>query len=161
MKRLALFIFVLLLIGCQKQKEDFNEKDLTIELNQFIDNWHKNAAEGDTAYFTKIAKNGIYIGTAKEELWTKEEFYNFAKKYFERGEAWDFKATERNIYFSNDYQYAWFDELLDTWMGTCRASGVLEKIGNEWKIAHYHLSMCVPNEVVKEVIDVIENEEKN
>jgi ketosteroid isomerase-like protein len=155
MKNLAIFILGLLFFGCQTQVEEIDENKLTVQLNQFIDEWHLNAAQADTAYFSKIAENGIYIGTAKEELWTKDEFFNFAKKYFERGETWDFKATERNIYFSKDHQYAWFDELLDTWMGTCRASGVLEKTGQEWKIAHYHLSMCVPNEVVREVIDII------
>jgi hypothetical protein len=45
---------------------------------------------------------------------------------------------------------AWFDEL-STQMKICRGSGVLVKIGNDWKIKHYVLSMTVPNENVEVV----------
>jgi hypothetical protein len=49
---------------------------------------------------------------------------------------------------------AWFDELLSTQMKICRGSGVLVKIGNDWKIKHYVLSMTVPNENVTEVVKI-------
>jgi hypothetical protein len=45
----------------------------------------------------------------------------------------------------NREKMAWFDEL-STQMKICRGSGVLVKIGNDWKIKHYVLSMTVPNE---------------
>jgi hypothetical protein len=38
---------------------------------------------------------------------------------------------------------------LSTQMKICRGSGVLVKIGNDWKIKHYVLSMTVPNENVR------------
>jgi hypothetical protein len=41
---------------------------------------------------------------------------------------------------------AWFDELLNTQMKICRGSGVLVKIGQEWKIKQYVLSMTIPND---------------
>ncbi len=127
---------------------------LKISLNKFIAQWHNDASIGNTAYFDKIAKNGIYIGTDATELWTKNKFYNFAKKFFEDDKAWDFKTKDRNIYLSEEKQYAWFDELLDTWMGDCRASGVLHKTNAEWEIEHYHLSVTVPNDIVKEFIEL-------
>ncbi len=46
----------------------------------------------------------------------------------------------------------WFDELLDTWMGTCRGSGVLEKNNKEWKIKQYVLSVTIPNDSIQKVI---------
>ena len=50
--------------------------------------------------------------------------------------------------------FAWFDELLDTQMKLCRGSGVLQKIDGKWKIAHYVLSIAVPNENVAELISI-------
>ncbi len=49
---------------------------------------------------------------------------------------------------------AWFDELLDTWMGVCRGSGVLVKNGDSWKIKQYVLSLTVPNSNIDEVIKI-------
>lgn len=122
-------------------------------INELLDNWHAAAAKGDyNGYFGKIAEDGRYIGTDATENWDKKAFAAFSKPYFDRGKAWDFKAVERNIYFSKNGKTAWFDELLDTWMKGCRGSGVLEKDGKEWKIKHYVLSMTVPNEITQEVL---------
>ncbi|OFY33865.1 MAG: hypothetical protein A2W91_09500 [Bacteroidetes bacterium GWF2_38_335] len=134
-----------------------NEDSVKKELNTFMDEWHKNAAEADTAYFEKISPKGIYIGTDITELWVRDEFFTWARKFFERKSAWDFKAKNRNIYLSSDPGFAWFDEVLDTWMGDCRASGVLKKYNGVWKIEHYQLSMAVPNEKTQEVIKIINN----
>ena len=122
-------------------------------INTLLDNWHVAAAKADyNGYFGKIAEDGHYIGTDATENWDKKAFAAFSKPYFDRGKAWDFKAVQRNIYFSKDGKTAWFDELLDTWMKGCRGSGVLEKEGKEWKIKHYVLSMTVPNDVTDKVI---------
>jgi len=127
--------------------------DETKIINMLLDNWHTAAAKGDhNGYFGKIAEGGRYLGTDATENWDKKAFDAFAKPYFDKGQAWDFKALERNIYFSKDGRTAWFDELLDTWMKACRGSGVLEKEGNEWKIKHYVLSMTVPNDAIDAVI---------
>jgi hypothetical protein len=42
-------------------------------------------------------------------------------------------------------------------MKICRGSGVLIKEGNTWKIAHYVLSMTVPNDNLDEVVKIKEN----
>jgi hypothetical protein len=122
-------------------------------VNELLDNWHAAAAKADhTAYFGMLSTDSHYIGTDATENWDKKAFDAFAKPYFEKGRAWDFKAVERNIYFSKDGKVAWFDELLDTWMKGCRGSGVLEKEGKTWKIKHYVLSMTIPNEVTEKVL---------
>ncbi|KGO83187.1 hypothetical protein Q763_04035 [Flavobacterium beibuense F44-8] len=128
------------------------EKEKAV-INQLLNDWHAAAAKADyNGYFDKIADDGIYIGTDAGENWDKKAFAAFSKPYFDKGRAWDFKAVERNIYFSKNGKTAWFDELLDTWMKGCRGSGVLEKQGGEWKIKHYVLSMTIPNEVTAEII---------
>jgi len=128
------------------------DSTLINSVDVFMDDWHKLASNADVAYFDKIANNGIYIGTDAIELWNRDEFVTWSEEYFENGKAWSFTATERNIYFSDDKRYAWFDELLNTQMGVCRASGVLKRKGDTWQIEHYHLSVAIPNEKMEEVI---------
>lgn len=155
MKKLFLFLSIAsigttLLIQKETPVNTNNEK---AAIDKLLTNWHIAAANGDyNGYFGKIANDGIYIGTDATENWDKKAFEAFSKPYFDKGKAWDFKAVERNIYFSKDGKTAWFDELLDTWMKACRGSGVLEKDGKEWKIKHYVLSMTVPNDVTDQVI---------
>ena len=134
------------------------DSTLVQSVNNFVDDWHSLASNADLSYFDKIADNGIYIGTDATELWNKEEFIQWSRKYFKRGNAWSFDTIERNVYFSKDKQYAWFDELLYTSMGVCRASGVLHKDNISWKIEHYHLSITIPNENIEEVKKVISKE---
>ena len=129
--------------------------DETKTINTFLDSWHTAAAKADyNGYFGKIAEDGIYIGTDATENWTKNEFEAFSKPYFEKGKTWDFKALQRNIFFSKDGKTAWFNELLDTHMKACQGSGVLEKTGKEWKIKQYVLSMTFPNEAIDDIIPV-------
>ena len=154
---IAVLITICLSTGCEQKSDQSAEVeadylDLKNTANTFIDQWHQDAANADMAYFEKMKEDGIYIGTDPTEYWTTEEFAIWSKKYFERGKAWDFKAQSRNIYIYDNGQMAWFDELLDTWMGTCRGSGVIEMTEEGWRIAHYHLSIAVPNEVTDELI---------
>lgn len=122
-------------------------------IHKVLDAWHEAAANADfQAYFDLMAEQSVFIGTDAMENWQREAFEAFSKPYFDQGKAWAFQARERNIYFSVDGSVAWFDELLDTWMGTCRGSGVLEKQGDSWKIRHYVLSITIPNEEVEPVI---------
>ena len=66
-----------------------------------------------------------------------------------------FTAVARNIYVDEALNIAWFDELLSTWMKICRGSGVLKKTdGGQWKIVHYVLSITIPNDNVKEVVQL-------
>lgn len=156
MKRycLALMIFVSLVTFGQTSKTE-TPADVKKKIEVILDNWHKAAAEANFQnYFEAIAEDGIFIGTDATENWNKTAFQAFAKPYFDRGKAWNFKALERNIYFSEDKKIAWFDELLDTQMKICRGSGVLVFLNGQWKIKHYVLSMTVPNENVDQVVEI-------
>ena len=122
-------------------------------IHEVLDAWHKAAAEADfQTYFDLMGEQSVFIGTDAMENWQRDAFEAFSKPYFDQGKAWSFKARERNIYTSDDGSIAWFDELLDTWMGTCRGSGVLAKQDNSWKIRHYVLSITIPNEEIEPVI---------
>ena len=132
------------------------------EVNEFIDAWHLAASRADaTKFFGSMADDAIYIGTDASERWTKNEFVAFAKPYFDRGKAWDFKARDRDVHVTSDKQNVWFSELLDTWMGVCRGSGVLVRTPLGWKIQQYHLSVTVPNAIIKDFIALVDNFEKS
>lgn len=123
------------------------------EVNKVLDAWHKAAADANfDAYFGLMTNDGVFIGTDAMENWQNLAFKEFSKPYFDRGKAWNFSAVERNIYVNDSNDFAWFDELLDTQMKICRGSGVLKRVDGNWKIAHYVLSIAVPNENVDELI---------
>lgn len=147
MKKITL---LLLFIGAFANAQTDKNK-----INQTLDAWHKAAAEVKfDAYFAALADDAIYIGTDATENWTKPAFKVWAKPYFDKKTTWSFKALERHIFFDKSGKIAWFDELLDTQMKICRGSGVLVKVGNEWKIQHYVLSMTVPNDEVDAVTKI-------
>ena len=117
-------------------------------VGQTIDQWHLAASEADySKYFDLMTTDAVFIGTDATENWQIGEFKAFAKPFFDRGKAWSFNTIERNIYSKNEVVY--FDELLSTQMGICRGSGVLKKENGSYRIAHYVLSIAVPNENVE------------
>lgn len=135
------------------------EAETRKQVNAFIDEWHDDAAHARLAYFDKMAKDSVYIGTDKTELWSRDQFKAWARRFFERKSAWAFKATSRNVYMSADAKFIWFDELLDTQMGVCQASGVIRKTDKGYEILHYQLSMAVPNDVGGKVTQLIREHE--
>ncbi|MEW7289292.1 nuclear transport factor 2 family protein [Aquimarina sp. 2304DJ70-9] len=147
MQRLILSFLLLFCSYCFAQQN--NDIDTTIE------KWHKAAAEANfEAYFGLMTNDAIFIGTDPTENWNYTDFKAFAKPYFDKGKAWSFSTLERNIFAENDAKTAWFDELLDTQMGICRGSGVLQKTAKGWRIKHYVLSIAIPNENVKEITEL-------
>ena len=137
------------------------DADFKAKVSAFIDSWHDDAKHARQSYFDKMAPEGVFIGTDKTELWKREQFREWAKPHFAKGRAWSFKALQRNVYMAPDRSYIWFDELLDTQMGPCQASGVIRNTGSGFQIEHYQLSMAVPNEVGKEVTAIIREHEAN
>ena len=155
MKQITILILSVLTFSFLQAQNKETEK-----LNKLMNEWHLAAtnANGDV-FFGFMDTDCIYIGTDAKERWTKDEFVQFAKPYFEKGKAWDFKSIERKFYFSKNKKTAWFNETLNTWMGVCRSSGVLEKSSGNWKLKHYHLSVTVPNEKIKKFIELVEKQD--
>ncbi len=129
------------------------------KIDKLITSWHQAASNADfNAYFNKMTLDAVFIGTDASENWNNKEFREFCKPYFDKGKAWSFTALERNIY-CKEKNIVWFDELLNTQMGICRGSGIVKKVNKEWKIAHYVLSITIPNDKINEVL-LLKKEEK-
>ncbi len=151
----VLFLLIGIRLTGQTMAEILMPDNIQTQLSAFLDDWHRNAGEGNhEAYIGAMTANGVFIGTDAKEYWTTSAFGDWCKPYFDRKKTWKFTAIQRNIYVGNDSNYAWFDELLDTKMGVCRGSGVLEKQEGLWKIAQYVLSPTVPNDIMKKVTDL-------
>ena len=138
MRVFLLIVLSFSLISFIKPKENISE------LNKIIDNWHLAASKADfDGYFHPMTESFIFLGTAPNERWGKEQFASFSKPYFDKGTAWDFNASNRNWQFSKNKKIVWFDEDLDTWMGGCRGSGVMVKVKGKWKIEYYNLTVSL------------------
>ncbi len=145
------FIFFIGILFVVRAGAQFSTNREQIDLQ--LDRWHKAAANADyDTYFEIMTDDSVFLGTDALENWQNEAFRAFSKPHFDKGKAWNFTAIQRNIYVYETEEFAWFDELLDTQMKLCRGSGVLKKVDGVWKLAHYVLSIAIPNENVSEVI---------
>ena len=120
-------------------------------IDALLDGLHRDAHEGKfQTYFARYIPSAVFLGTDKTERWTIGEFKAYAKPAFADGHGWTYKVIERNWEGEGDVR--WFDEILfNEKLGYCRGTGVVKLIDNEWKIAHYSLTMLVPNEIAAEV----------
>ncbi len=156
MKTYLLLSATIFTIACTPSEKfaAVTEAEAKTKINEVMDQWHADATTGNfEGYFGVMDSISIFYGTDATENWTKQEFAAFAEPYFDEDGAWKFDPFDRNIYFSESGQVAWFDELLNTWMGLCIGSGVLERKGEEWKIRHYVLSVLIPNDDIYPVLE--------
>ena len=156
---MKLLSFLILCILCSHttiaQISSKENKTSKSAINMVLNKWHQDASDTNfDNYFNAMDENSVFVGTDASEVWNKTAFKNFSKPYFDKGKAWSFTPLQRNIYLHSSNTIAWFDETLNTWMGICRGSGVLEKTNNIWKIKHYVLSVAVPNEDIKPIIKI-------
>jgi len=122
-----------------------------------VDDWHRAAAEAnESRYFGAMAPEFVFLGTDATERWDLASFRAFAHPYFAKGTAWTFTPRERHVMLSPRGDVAWFDEKLDSaTYGECRGSGVLRRVNGAWKIAHYNLTIPIPNDLAKRVVEMI------
>lgn len=157
MKKIDFFLSIILLITTvsaygQNTKSGIQAKD---SINSVLDAFHKAAADADfDAYFDFFAENAVFMGTDASERWPVKDFKVWCKPHFDRKKTWHFSALQRHVTVDASGHLAWFDELLDTQMKICRGSGVLVKLGGEWKVSQYVLSMTIPNEKSDSVIQI-------
>lgn len=148
------------LVGCvvdQQPAEQPQAKAPTHSIATILDDWHNAAAEADESrYFSHFTSNAVFLGTDATERWTIDEFFAFSKPFFDRGKAWTFIPRDRSIRVDEGGGVAWFDEMLDSeHLGLCRGSGILVQTPSGWKIAHYNLSIPVPNDLAGQIVDQI------
>lgn len=120
-------------------------------IDALVDGLHQDAHEGNfQAYFDRYTPDAVFLGTDKSERWTIDQFKVYAKPAFEDGHGWTYSVKERN--WEGEGNTRWFDEvLLNEKLGHCRGTGVVELVDGEWKIAHYALTMLVPNDIAANV----------
>jgi len=129
-------------------------------VDRVLSAFHTAAAEADgELYFSLLADDAVYIGTDASERWTADEFRAFAEPYFSQGRGWTYTATERHVTIAPGGSVAWFDEMLwNETYGVCRGTGVLvEGDDGVWRIAQYHLTFPIPNDLSRELTERIKN----
>ena len=152
---IGLLLVITTSISCTRQEEANPEPAL---IDSLLNAWHQAAATPDSnAYFGLMDSSAVFIGTDPEERWTPEEFRGYVMPFFREGRGWDFKAVERNMRPLAPGMLV-FDEKLDTWMGPCLSTGIMQLRDGQWKIMHYHLAFTVPNEDIKEVLEMLASE---
>lgn len=127
-----------------------------------LDDFHDAASHADyQRYFSHFARQAVFIGTDATERWTVQEFRVYAKRRFDAGDGWSYVPRVRHVYVSRDGNTAWFDEILDNdHYGTTRSTGVLVREDGAWKIAQYHLTIPIPNDLADRVVAMIRAQEK-
>ena len=146
-KYLMLLLLLLPLLSFTQQSNADQQNDIT----RLLDGFHSDAANARyDAYFSRFADEAYFLGTDATERWSVAEFMVYAKAPFTSGRGWRYDVVERNIVVSGDI--AWFDEQLDNLkLGRCRGTGVVVRQGSDWKIAHYSLTLLIPNEIAEQV----------
>jgi hypothetical protein len=161
---IVLALSVIALAACRPSAtaSDARQPAIAEEAAGVIDGWHAAAARADeAAYFALFAKDGVFLGTDATEPWTVPAFRAYAHPHFAKGNAWAFRSVRRALSFSRDGNVAWFDEDLEAnTLGPARGSGVLVREGASFKIAHYDLSVPIPNARFAEVRKLIASSAK-
>ena len=114
-------------------------------------------------YFDCFAPDAVFLGTDATERWELKDFKAYVKERFDQGKGWTYTPVSgaRHVTMDDAESIAWFDELLDNAKyGRCRGSGVLRKIGDQWKIAQYNLTFTVPNDVAGDVVNLIKQKQR-
>lgn len=154
--RYLLLLLTLLVLASTARAQPNDEAAVAAVLDDF----HQAASEADGArYFGHFAENAVFLGTDITERWTLEQFKAYALPYFDKGQGWTYTPQSRHLYFSG--ATAWFDEILhNEGFGACRGSGVLVKVDGQWKVAQYHLTVPIPNALLRRVVEMIEAQEE-
>ena len=146
MKRLSILLIVLLFFSTQLKAENR-------AIDELLDGFHAAAANSDfDDYFSRFSSNGYFLGTDAAERWSVEEFKKYARPAFSTGRGWRYLVESRNLESAPGLDVVWFDEILtNAAFGRCRGTGVIVRENGDWKIAHYSLTLLIPNEIADSV----------
>jgi hypothetical protein len=156
MKNISLLIlFSFALLSCAQNNQS-QQSDIAA-INKVLDGYHQAAANGEwDTYFGLMSADGVFIGTDASERWVKQEF----RQYSSGSNGWVYTPQQRNINITPAGLSAWFDEaLLSQSYGSSRGSGVLIRTAAGWKISQYHLTLPIPNGMVRGITDQIKEYE--
>ena len=120
-------------------------------IHDLIDGLHEDASNAVfDSYFARYTEDAVFMGTDKSERWTIDECKDYAAPVFAEGRGWTYSVIERNLEGAGDTR--WFDEILfNEKLGHCRGTGVVVLSESGWQIAHYSLTLLIPNDIAAEV----------
>lgn len=150
-----IFVFLFALSACvQNNQTQQNDIDA---INRVLDSYHQAATDGEwDEYFDLMSEDSVFIGTDASERWTKTEF----QAYSSGSNGWRYTPQVRNINMTPDGKSAWFDEvLLSESFGSSRGTGILINTNSGWKISQYHLTLPIPNGMVRDITNQIKEYE--
>lgn len=127
------------------------------EVGRTMDDWHQAASVGDRdRYIGHFALDAVFLGTDATERWDMASFTAYVDEHFKPGSGWTYKPFNRHVTLGANGEVAWIDEELDSdGYGALRGTGVLRRDGGAWKIVHYSMVFTVPNDVAREVVNVV------
>ena len=140
-----------LVVASQFSLHAHGEQTDDLAIHSQLGRVHQMASQANfDAYFALYAPDAVFIGTDAGERWSIDEFKAYAEPHFSAGRGWTYRTIDRHI--MGEGAVRWFDELLwNEKLGPCRGSGVMVKVGDEWLVSHYVLSLAVPNQIAGEV----------
>jgi len=156
MKNMSLIILLFVTLFSCAQNIQSQQTDIAA-INKVLDDYHQAAANGEwDIYFDLMSDDGVFIGTDAGERWVKQEF----RQYSSGSNGWVYTPQQRNVNITPDGLSAWFDEaLLSQSYGSSRGTGVLISTAVGWKISQYHLTLPIPNGMVRGITDQIKEYE--
>ena len=156
MKNISLIILLFVTLFSCAQNIQSQQTDIAA-INKVLDDYHQAAANGEwDIYFDLMSDDGVFIGTDAQERWVKQEF----RQYSSGSNGWVYTPQQRNVNITPDGLSAWFDEaLLSQSYGSSRGTGVLMLTAVGWKISQYHLTLPIPNGIVRGITDQIKEYE--
>ena len=156
MKNISLLILLFFTLFSCAQNIQSPQTDIAA-INKVLDDYHQAAANGEwDIYFDLMSDDGVFIGTDAQERWVKQEF----RQYSSGSNGWVYTPQQRNVNITPDGLSAWFDEaLLSQSYGSSRGTGVLMLTVVGWKISQYHLTLPIPNGIVRGITDQIKEYE--
>lgn len=149
---LKLLTAAILLVGTTSVRA--NTEAQFSQAESVLDSLHQSASEADwNRYFSLYLPDAVFIGTDANEHWNMVEFERYARPT----KGWTYSLKQRKLTRHNDVIV--FDELLDSpSYGVSRGTGTLLLTSSGWKIAQYHLSFPIPNEIAKEITGRIKSQ---
>jgi hypothetical protein len=160
--RVVLFVLAMSVActaGDERQSVPFDRAEATAAVSAVLDALHHNASVADEeSYFALFAPEAVFLGTDATERWSVDEFRAYAHARFEQGQGWTYILRDgtRNIDFDPTGTVAWFDEILDNAnYGETRGTGAMRWVDGAWRITQYHLTIPVPNDLARALVEMI------
>lgn len=110
-----------------------------------LDALHKAGADANAAAFEALlSEDVVFLGVGGAGRLEGHAARAYFSELIAQGNVWAYSSSLRETRVSADGSVAWFDETLEHGqLGLGRATGVLVRSGEGWKVAQYNLTVPV------------------